>query len=60
MNLSNEKKYQLLVEISQKIRDTLDLDEIMEHILDTIGTVLEYNAGGIFALNENLIHQKHQ
>lgn len=60
MNLTPEKKYQLLVEISQKIRDTLDLDEIMNHMLDTIGTVLEYDAGGIFVLNQDLVHQKHQ
>lgn len=60
MNLTGEKKYQLLVEISQKIRDTLDLDEIMEHMLDTIKTVLDYDAAGIFVLNQDLVHGRHE
>ena len=58
MNLTGEQKYQLLLEISQKIRDTLDLDEIMEHLLDTIQAVVDYDAAGIFVLNQDLVHQK--
>src|SRR5574340_634892 len=59
MKLTGDKKYQLLVEISQKIRDTLDLDEINTHILNTIKTVLDYDAGGIFVLNQDLVHHRH-
>lgn len=58
MNITAEQKYQLLLEISQKVRDTLDLDEIMEHILDTIQTVVDYDAGGIFVLNQDLVHDR--
>jgi ABC-type uncharacterized transport system ATPase subunit len=29
MKLTPEKKYQLILDISHKVRDTLDLDEIM-------------------------------
>ena len=58
MNLTGEKKYQLLLEISQKIRDTLDLDEIMEHLLDTIQAVVDYDAAGIFVLTRDLVHRK--
>ena len=54
MNLTYEQKYHLLFELFQKIRDTLDLDEIMAHILDTIHTILPYDAAGIFALNHTL------
>ncbi len=60
MNLTGSQKYQLLLEISHKIRDTLDLDVIMEHLLDTIKTVLDYDAAGIFVLNQDLVHGRRQ
>jgi sigma-B regulation protein RsbU (phosphoserine phosphatase) len=53
MNLTAEQKYQLLLEIAQKTRDTLDLDEIMNHILDTIRPVVDYDAAGVFVLNKD-------
>jgi len=59
MKLTPEKKYQLMLEISHKVRDTLDLDEIMEHILDAVRMVLEYDAAGIFVLNQDLVHGRH-
>jgi serine phosphatase RsbU (regulator of sigma subunit) len=55
MKLNSEQKYQLLLELSQKVRDTLDLDEILEHLLDSVKTVLEYDAAGIFVLNQDLM-----
>lgn len=58
MNLSGDTKYQLLIEISKKLRDTFNLNEILEHLLDTIKTVVDYDAGGIFVLNQDLIHGK--
>lgn len=60
MNLTGDEKYLLLMEISQKLRDTLDLDEIMEHMLDTIKTVLDYDAAGIFVLNQDLVHKRNE
>jgi phosphoserine phosphatase RsbU/P len=60
MELTLEKKYQLLLDISHKVRDTLDLDEIMEHLLDTVKTVLEYDAAGIFVLNQDLVRGRHE
>lgn len=56
MNLTDRQKYQLLLEISQKIRDTLDLDEIISHLLNTVKTVVDYDAAGIFVLNQELVH----
>jgi sigma-B regulation protein RsbU (phosphoserine phosphatase) len=52
MNLTIEQKYQLLFEISHKTSDTLDLDEIMVQLLDTIKPLVDYNAAGIFVLNQ--------
>ncbi len=60
MNLNLEKKYQLLLDISHKVRDTLDLDEIMQHLLDTVKTVLDYDAAGIFVLNQDLVRGRHE
>jgi len=55
MALSTEEKYSLLIEISHKIRDTLDLDEITNHLLDTLQTVVDYDAAGFFVLNQDLL-----
>jgi sigma-B regulation protein RsbU (phosphoserine phosphatase) len=60
MDLTLEKKYQLLLDISHKVRDTLDLDEIMNHLLDTVKTVLDYDAAGIFVLNQDLVRGRHE
>ena len=58
MNLTTEQKYHLLLEISQKIRDTLDLDKIMAQMLDTIRNVVDYDAAGIFILTQDLIKDR--
>jgi len=60
MHLTDKKKYQLLFEISHKVRDTLDLDEIMDHLLDTVKTVVDYDAAGIFVLNQDLVHRRRE
>lgn len=54
MDLTVEMKYQLLLEISQRVRDTLDLDVILDQILDTLQTIMPYDAAGIFVLNKDL------
>jgi len=56
MELTNETKYKLLNNISQLIRDTLDLDDILNHFLDMVQPFLDYDAAGIFILNQDLIH----
>ena len=60
MKLTPEKKYQLILDISHKVRDTLDLDEIMDHLLDAVKIVLEYDAAGIFVLNQDFVHGEHR
>ncbi len=60
MHLTYKQKFQLLFEISHKVRDTLDLDDILQHILDTIKTVVDYDAAGIFVLNQDLVHGRRE
>jgi len=45
-------RYHLLLEIFQRIAGTLDLDEILNHLLDSVKKVLDYDAAGIFVLNQ--------
>ena len=59
VKLTPQKKYELLLDISHKVRDTMDLDEILDHLLDTVRTVLEYDAAGIFVLNQDLAPAQH-
>ena len=54
--LSAEEKYQLLRDISFKIKDTLDLNLILNHLLDALKTVIDYDAAGIFVLSEAVEH----
>ena len=54
--LSAEEKYQLLRDISFKIKDTLDLNVILNLLLDTLKTVIDYDAAGIFVLSEDIEH----
>ena len=54
MQLTDREKYELLYAISQQVRDTLDLDEILNLLLDAVKTVLDYDAAGIFVLKRDL------
>lgn len=60
MYLTDKKKYQLLYNISHQVRDTLDLDEILNHLLDAIKKVVDYDAAGIFVLNQDLVHERYE
>ncbi len=60
MYFTDKQKYQLLFEISHKVRDTLDIDEIMDHLLDAVKTVVNYDAAGIFVLNQDLVHGRRE
>jgi sigma-B regulation protein RsbU (phosphoserine phosphatase) len=57
--LSADMKYRLLSRISQEIRDTLDVDEILEHLLDVIKSVLDYDAAGVFVFNAGKVYPRH-
>jgi sigma-B regulation protein RsbU (phosphoserine phosphatase) len=59
VKLTGEQKYQLIRDISHQVRDTLDLDVILEHLLDVLKIVLDYDAAGIFVLNQDLVHERY-
>lgn len=56
IQLTAEMKYQLLRDISHKIRGTFDLDKILNLLLDVLSNIVEYDAAGIFILSEDIIH----
>lgn len=56
IELTSEIKYQLLRDISHKIRGTLDLDKILNLLLDLLADVIDYDAAGIFILSEDINH----
>ncbi len=49
--LSSDTKCALLLKVTDEIRDTLDLDLILNYLLDTIHTIIPFDAAGIFVLN---------
>lgn len=57
--LSPEIKYRLLLEISQKISVTLDLGEVLSHLIDTVRSFVSYDAAGIFILNLDELRVTH-
>jgi sigma-B regulation protein RsbU (phosphoserine phosphatase) len=50
----SEIQYRLLLEMSQQISRTFDLQETLDHLLDSLRSVLDYDAAGIFVLNRNV------
>jgi sigma-B regulation protein RsbU (phosphoserine phosphatase) len=55
--LTVEKKFQLLLEISEKISTTLDLDELLNHLVDTARSVVAYDAAGIYIMKRSGDHR---
>jgi serine phosphatase RsbU (regulator of sigma subunit) len=49
-----EVKYRLLLDISQQISRTIDLQEVVQHLLQSVRSVVDYDAAGIFVLNRNV------
>ncbi len=55
IQLTADEKYRLLRDISYRIRDTLDLKVILDHLLDTVQQIVPYDAAGIFVLNRDIL-----
>jgi serine phosphatase RsbU (regulator of sigma subunit) len=55
VELTSETKYRLLLEIAQKISGTLDLEEVLNHLIETVRSVVPYDAAGIFVLNRSAL-----
>lgn len=52
--LTAEERCELLLEMSRRSRGTLDLEETLGRLLDSIGAVVACDAAGIFALSDDL------
>ncbi len=47
-------KYRLLLDISQQISRTIELEEVVSRLLRSVRSVVAYDAAGIFVLNRNV------
>jgi len=48
--LSTVDKLRLLLDITKKISRSLDLDEVLNQVMDTLGSLLPYDAAGIYII----------
>src|SRR5215204_6228882 len=46
--LSSEDKLRLLLDITKKISRSVDLDEVLNLVMDTLGSLIPYDAAGIY------------
>ena len=51
MTLPSEVRYRLLLEISQRISRTLDLQAVLNDLLQVLRSAVAYDAAGVFVLN---------
>ena len=51
MALTPERKYRLLLELSQRISRTLDLEAVLADLLQALRSAMAYDAAGVFVLN---------
>lgn len=52
--LSPEAKYRLLLKLSQEIGRSLDLQEVLGYLLESLRTTVVYDAAGVFVLNRSV------
>jgi sigma-B regulation protein RsbU (phosphoserine phosphatase) len=50
VNLSTTDKLRLLLDITKKISRSLDLQEVLNLVMDTLGSLIPYDAAGIYVL----------
>jgi phosphoserine phosphatase RsbU/P len=51
---SPEVQFRLLMELSQKISRTLDLQEVLDELLAALRSAIDYDAAGVFVLNRRV------
>src|ERR1700730_8075843 len=47
-------KLRLLLDITKKISRSLDLDEVLNLVMDTLGSLIPYDAAGIYLMQRDL------
>ena len=53
-NLSIEDKLRLLLDITKKISRSLDLEEVLTLVMDTLDSLIPYDAAGIYILDKDI------
>jgi serine phosphatase RsbU (regulator of sigma subunit) len=51
---ASDLTYRLLLDISQQISRTIELEEVVAHLLHSVRSVVDYDAAGIFVRNRNV------
>jgi sigma-B regulation protein RsbU (phosphoserine phosphatase) len=51
---SAESRYRLFLRLSQEISRTIELPEVLAHLLEAVRSVVAYDAAGIFVLNRSV------
>src|SRR4028118_899058 len=46
-------KLRMLLDITKKISRSLDVDEVLELVMDTLGSLIPYDAAGIYMIERN-------
>jgi hypothetical protein len=54
VTLSSELRYRLLLELSQRISRTLDLQVVLDDLRHVLRTAVAYDAAGVFVLNRTV------
>ena len=54
MTLPAELRYRVLLELSQRISRTLDLQVVLEDLLQALRSAISYDAAGVFVLNRSV------
>jgi sigma-B regulation protein RsbU (phosphoserine phosphatase) len=52
-NLTVVDKLRMLLDITKRISRSFDLDEILQLVMDTLGSLIQYDAASIYLLTEN-------
>jgi phosphoserine phosphatase RsbU/P len=59
VTLPAELKYRVLLELSQRISRTLDLPVVLNDLLQALRSAIDYDAAGVFVLNQAVPLQRH-
>ncbi len=52
--LTTVDKLRMLLDITKKISRSLDVDEVLTLVMDTLGSLIHYDAAGIYLIDEDL------
>jgi serine phosphatase RsbU (regulator of sigma subunit) len=58
-HLTPDFKYRFLLQILEKVRGTLELEEVLNNLIDILRPVIDYDAAGIFVLSRAILPLTH-